>query len=77
MFGKDLPRIGGARGWKAGGPGGKSVRENMSEELTECYRSFGDAMKREDPGDLLIQCVDRTERSQRQLQGLEVRGRRK
>lgn len=77
MFGKGLSRIGGARGWQAGGPGGESVRDSMSEELTEWYRSFGDAVKREDPGDSLIQCVHRTERSQRQLQGLEVGGRRK
>lgn len=49
----------------------------MSEELTEWYRSFGDAVKTEDPGDSLIQCVDRTERSQRRLQGLEDGGRRK
>lgn len=77
MFGKGLSRIGGARGWQAGGAGGESVRDSRSEELTEWYRSFGDAVKREDPGDSLIQCVDRTERSQRQLQGLEVGGRRK
>lgn len=77
MFGKGLSRIGGARGWQAGGAGGESVRDSRSEELTEWYRSFGDAVKREDPGDSLIQCVDRTERSQRQLQDLEVGGRRK
>lgn len=77
VFGKDLSRIGGARGWQAGGSGGESVRESMSEELREWYRSFGDVVKREDPGDSLIQCVDRTERGQRQLQGLEVGGRRK
>lgn len=77
MFGKDLSLIGGVRIWQAGGFGGESVRESMSEELSEWYRSFGDAVKREDPGDSLIQCVDRTERGQRQLQGLEVGGRRK
>lgn len=58
VFGKGLSRIGGARGWQAGGAGGESVRDSRSEELTEWYRSFGDAVKREDPGDSLIQCVD-------------------
>lgn len=47
--------------------------EGMSEDLTEGQTPWG-YCKREDAEDSLVQCADRTERSQRQLQGLESGG---
>lgn len=43
----------------------------LSEELTEWHRNLGDTIGREDTEDPLIWCADRTERSQRQMHGLD------